>query len=121
MGPAETLNRNFGLCNEARELAALTFETRLVSRTTAWSFKRTAFSKPIVTARVAGREARVALCHPRWTGNEGEIELGGHRYAVTTSDFWTTQFEIRDSGGRLLVTYRSGAKKRCLGNLIRIQ
>jgi hypothetical protein len=123
----KTLSRNFDLVNGLGRLATLKFETAFGSLATAttasttWSFKRTGFFKPIVTVRLVGQETNVALYRPRWTGSEGEIELSSHRYTFRTSNFWATQFEIRDSARRLLITYRAGVKTHSFGDLLKTQ
>ncbi|MBN1248121.1 MAG: hypothetical protein JXC32_10720 [Anaerolineae bacterium] len=122
-----TLSREFELRNEAGTLATLTFETALGSLATArtssgeWSLKRMGFFKPVVTVREAGEEANVAVYRPRWTGAEGDLELGGHQYRFKTSNFWATQFEIRDSADRLLISYHAGVKKHTFGDLFKTQ
>jgi hypothetical protein len=79
------------------------------------------FFKPIVTVREVGQETNIAIYRPRWTGAEGDLELYGETYTFKTSNFWATQFDIRDSADRLLITYRSGAKKHMLGDLFKTQ
>jgi len=123
----KTLSRHFELRTDDATLGRLDFETAFGSLATArtasraWSLKRVGFFKPLVTVRVAGTETNIALYRPRWTGTEGEIELEGHRYTFKVSNFWATQFEIRDSLDRLVVSYGSGAKKRRFGDLFRTQ
>lgn len=123
----KTLSRNYELRNEVGTLATLTFETAYGSLATArtssgaWSLKRVGFFKPEVTVRDVGANTNIAVYRPRWTGAEGDLELRDRHYTFKTSNFWATQFEIRDRADRLLISYRSGAKKRSFGDLLKTQ
>lgn len=123
----KTLSREFELRNEVGTLATLEFGTAFGSFATArtssgeWSLKRMGFFKPVVTVREAGQETNIGVYRPRWTGTDGDLELNGRRYTFKTSNFWATQFEVRDSADRPLIAYRAGAKKRTFGDLFKTQ
>lgn len=122
-----TLTREFELRNDVGVLATLKFETPFGSLATArassgtWSLKRIGFFRPVITVREIDKEDNIAVYRPRWTGAEGDVDLNDQTYAFRTSNFWATQFDIRDSDGHLLITYRSGSKKHALGDLFKTQ
>ena len=70
-----------------------------------WSFRRTGFLKPIVTARPAGGGA-AAILHCRWSGG-GLLELeNGRRYLWKKVSFWGCQWAFLDESGAARVRFR---------------
>jgi hypothetical protein len=51
----------------------------------------------------------------------GDLELGRSTYTFARSSLRAAQFEIRDNANCLLVTYRPGAKRHGLGDLLKTQ
>ncbi len=103
-GQPSAFSRSYELRRGDRVTGTLEFESTFGSRATArteasrWTFKRTGFFSPKVTARVEGTEAEVALYEPGWSGTRGTLYLaGGERLQFrasnsgTRSGHWSTR------------------------------
>ncbi len=73
-----------------------------------WTFKRTGFLTPMVTARVAGSEQDVALYKPGMMGTKGEISLpGGEVLQMKSTSFWGSQWALMSAGGDPLIRFHN--------------
>jgi hypothetical protein len=86
-----------------------------------WSFRRVGFFKSLVTVCHRGRDENVAVYQPRWTGAEGEITTGHGTYLFRTANFWGSRYEIRDSEGQTLISYKSGCPDSVLTDFFKSQ
>ncbi|MGC4053394.1 MAG: hypothetical protein QM757_29175 [Paludibaculum sp.] len=73
-----------------------------------WTFKRTGFLTPLVTARVAGSEEDVAHYKPGLMGTKGEIHLaGGEVLHMKSTNFWGSQWALMSAQGDPLIRFHS--------------
>jgi hypothetical protein len=112
------LERRFELRAEDDLFATLEFETALGSLATAkaaagnWTFKRVGFFRPQVTVRVQSAEDNLAIYRPKWAGAEGVLEFAdGETFVWKLANFWATRYEIADTEGNSLVSYKSKVDK----------
>jgi hypothetical protein len=71
-----------------------------------WTFKRTGFLSPKVTARVAGSEQDVALYEPNWTGTKGIFHLqGGELLDFRAKNMWASEWLLVDGRGQEILKY----------------
>ncbi|QOY88652.1 hypothetical protein [Paludibaculum fermentans] len=74
----------------------------------AWTFKRTGFLTPMVTARVAGSEQDVAHYKPGMMGTKGEIFLpGGEVLHMKSTSFWGSQWALMLGDGTALIKFQN--------------
>jgi hypothetical protein len=98
-------SRRYELKAGDTKLAELAFQKTfgtLAQATTAeaaWTFKRSGFLTPHVTARLAGSEADVAVYEPNWTSTKGRLTVGGEVLELKTGNFWATQWMVLDPRG----------------------
>lgn len=92
-------------------LAAAQFEAG------AWTFKRTGFFSPKVTARREGEETDIAVYEPAFSRSKGVLRLaGGETLHVHSTNFWQTEWTLSDDAGNLLIechnrgVFRRGAR-----------
>ncbi len=104
------LNRSYELTSGGSVLAALKFTKPLGTLAAAqtadasWTFKRTGFLNPVVTARREGSEATVAAFRAKWTARSGIIELAtGESLVLRALNFWGSQWGIEDGQAALLM------------------
>jgi hypothetical protein len=124
----KAFHRRFELVAGDAVIAKLTFETAFGSLATgrtadgAWTLKRVGFFRPSVTVRIAGKEDNIAHYHPRWTGTEGELNFGdGRAYRWRVANFWVTRFELQNSVGEPLITFRQGSLEGGIAALLKTQ
>jgi len=73
-----------------------------------WTFKRTGFLTPLVTARVAGSEQDVAFYKPGLMGTKGEIHLaGGEVLHMKSTNFWGSQWALTTAEGDALIRFHN--------------
>ncbi|WP_321470948.1 hypothetical protein [uncultured Paludibaculum sp.] len=71
-----------------------------------WTFKRTGFLTPMVTARVAGSEQDVAHYKPGLMGTKGALYLaGGEVLEFKSTNFWGSQWSLLGSEGVALIRF----------------
>ena len=93
-------------------LAELHFESSFGSLATAtaaggaWTFKRSGFFAPIVTARAVGQDANIALYRPHWSHRRGTLSLGAEQLELRPVNFWGTRFALC-SGERELISFEN--------------
>ena len=75
-------------------MAELHFDSAFGSRATAtaagaaWTFKRSGFFSPVVTARAAGEDADIAAYVPNWTHRSGRLVVGPEELEFRQVGFW---------------------------------
>ena len=113
----KTFQNRFELRDEERVFAALEFPKMFGSLATAttsaasWTFKRVGFFNTRITVRGENLDEDLAVYHPRWTGTQGTLDLGGDtRYTWKVANFWATQFVWETADGKPLITYRPGVE-----------
>ncbi len=110
------LSRSYEIRLADRVMGTLEFESTFGSRATAragesrWTFKRTGFFSPKVTARVEGTEIEVARYEPVWTGTKGTLYLpGGERLQLRASNFWNSEWMLeQENGGEIMRLHTRG-------------
>lgn len=81
-------------------LAELHFDSALGSRATAtaagaaWTFKRSGFFSPIVTARAAGVETDIATYQPHWPQSRGSLTIGQEQLDFRAVSFWGSRWAL---------------------------
>lgn len=69
-----------------------------------WTFKRTGFLNPVVTARVEGSQTDIATFQAKWTARSGILVLGGgEALTMKALNFWGSEWGIEDGAGQLLL------------------
>lgn len=83
--------------------------TLATARTAAgeWTFKRSGFLSPRVTARAPGSDADVAIFVPAVNGN-GTLETVGRKFAWKNVSFWGNSWAFLSQDGKPLVTFKPG-------------
>lgn len=72
----------------------------------AWTFKRTGFLTPVVTARVAGTEQDIAHYKPGLMGTKGTLHLaGGEVLEMKSTNFWASHWALLDQQGEALLKF----------------
>lgn len=67
----------------------------------AWTFKRTGFLSPIVTARREGEEADCALYHPNFSASQGQLRLAsGEEFEFRMAGVWSRSAILVDNDRR---------------------
>jgi hypothetical protein len=120
----ETFKRMFELYNGDILLARLAFPKMFGSlaeaqtaRTT-WSFKRTGFFSPRVTARLEGTAEDVAFYEPNFTGSKGVLHLqGGELLRLQTASFWATEWTLIDAAKQPLIRFHNKGVFRHAANV----
>lgn len=72
-----------------------TFGTLARGRTAGqcWTFKRTGFLSPLVTARIEGSDADLAVYHPNFFASRGELRLSqGETLELKSINFWAREW-----------------------------
>jgi hypothetical protein len=108
--------RSFELRSGENLIATLEFESAFGSRASArtddaaWTFKRTGFFTPRVTARVDGNEQDIAVYHPSFTGSHGTLDLAsGEQLQLKCVNFWSTEWAVTDANDNtLLICHNRG-------------
>ena len=108
------LSRSYELSAGDSLLARLQFQSLFGSLALAdtgessWTFKRTGFLTPVVTARRAGDEEDVATYEPNWSGNRGRLHLaGGETLLLRSTNFWNTEWSLRDGNDHPLLVFHN--------------
>lgn len=66
-----------------------------------WTFKRTGFLSPIVTARREGESADCALYHPNFSASQGQLRLAsGVAFEFRLAGVWTRSAILTDNDRR---------------------
>jgi hypothetical protein len=74
-----------------------------------WTFKRIGFFQIKITIRKAGSDTDLAVFKPKWTGYAGSIEFAdGKEFHWQSSNFFASKFELHDSNGTVLFSFRHG-------------
>jgi hypothetical protein len=68
-----------------------------------WTFKRSGFLNPIVTAREEGSETDVATFRAKWTARSGTLELKGGAVTLRALNFWGSEWGVEDPTAGLLM------------------
>lgn len=92
------------------ELAFLKTFGTLAEATTAsavWTFKRSGFLTPHVTARLAGSETDLAVYEPNWTSTKGRLRIGNELLELKTVNFWGTEWALLDPRGAEVMRLRN--------------
>jgi hypothetical protein len=108
--------RSFELRSGDKLIAQLDFDSAFGSRasaktsTSGWTFKRTGFFSPKVTARIDGEAQDVAVYHPSFTGSHGSLDLAsGERLQLKCVNFWSTEWAVADANDdTLLICHNRG-------------
>jgi hypothetical protein len=81
----------------------------LATATTAgdkWTFKRTGFFRPIVTARIPKSDQNVAIFNPTGLGSDGTLEMmSGSTFKWTTTDSWHSKWGFKDEAGEDIIVF----------------
>lgn len=100
----KALTRSFELRSDDQLIATLDFDSAFGSRASArtagavWTFKRTGFFSPKVTARVTGQDQDIAVYHPSFTGSHGRLDLAsGEQLQLKCVNFWSTEWAVTDA------------------------
>ncbi|MBI5282227.1 MAG: hypothetical protein HY858_11145 [Candidatus Solibacter usitatus] len=73
-----------------------------------WSFKRTGFLSPVVSARVRGEEADIAIYRPSFSGQKGALRLaGGEALELHALGFWGSEWALTGAGGEHLLRFHN--------------
>lgn len=89
-------------CMEFQKVFGTLAEARTADRS--WTFKRTGFLTPVVTARVAGSEQDIAHYKPGMMGTKGTVHLaGGEVLEFRTTNFWASQWALLGADGAPLL------------------
>jgi hypothetical protein len=87
-----------------------------------WTFKRIGFFQIKITIRKAGSEKDLAVFKPKWTGYAGSIEFAdGKVYHWQSSNFFATKFDLHDSSGKVLFSFRHGVDDQKLTDWFKTQ
>lgn len=95
-------------------LAELHFENPFGSLATAiaagsaWSFKRSGFFTPVVTARVVGTDADIACYQPRWMHTKGTLTVGSESFEFRSVGFWGGHWALLAGEQELLAFENTG-------------
>ncbi len=102
--------RHYELKSGDSVLAELTFLktfgtlARMATLSGNWTFKRTGYLSPVVTARVENGEAELATYHPHFMGRKGALTLaGGEGLSFGAANFWASEWVLSDGEGRALL------------------
>jgi len=112
-----TFSRKYELCLGDSILARLewlkVFGTlaRAETAEASWTFKRTGFLSPVVTARAADSEANVASYEPNWSGYKGRVQVGGQTLHLRCANFWASRWVLSQEETPLLEFGSQGALK----------
>jgi hypothetical protein len=75
----------------------------------AWTFKRSGFFSPRVTARIEDQEMDIATYVPNWSGTKGEFTLpGGRRFLLKSTNFWGSEWTVSQEPGEVLLRFHAG-------------
>lgn len=104
------LSRSYELKSGDSVLATLKFTKTLGTLATAsasgsvWTFKRTGFLNPVVTARAEGSDSNLAEFRAKWTARSGSLEMAtGESLVMRALNFWGSEWGVEDGQGRLLM------------------
>lgn len=106
------LKREYTLHAGDERFAALRFEKAFGSlalaetATERWTFKRSGFWQPRVSARLAGADTDIALFEAGWSGAGTLTLIAGTRYRWGATNFWHSHWAWHDARGEPLVHYR---------------
>lgn len=70
-----------------------------------WTFKRSGFWRPRVTARPAGSEDDIATFEPKWDGSGTLTTAGSRHFRLVNANFWRSEWAWRDAGDAPLVRF----------------
>ncbi len=83
-----------------------TFATATAGETS-WTFKRTGFLRPRVTARIAGSDDDLATFEANWHGGGVLTIADGATFGWKVANFWYSQWDWRDASGAELLHFAS--------------
>jgi hypothetical protein len=87
-----------------------------------WTFKRIGFFQIKITIREAGSENDLAVFKPKWTGYAGSVEFAdGKIFHWQSSNFFATKFDLHDSNGNALFSFRHGVDEQKLKDWFKTQ
>jgi len=95
-------------------LAELHFESAFGSLATAtaaggaWTFKRSGFFAPVVTARAAGQDAELATYQPNWPQQRGRLYVGSERLEFRPISFWGRRYGLFSADQELISFENTG-------------
>lgn len=103
------LKRSFELRSGESQLAELVFlkalgtlaEARVGARR--WTFKRSGFLNPVITAREAGSETDIATFRAKWTARSGTLELANGPLVLRATNFWGSEWGLEHAEAGLLI------------------
>jgi hypothetical protein len=105
-------SRQYELRSGDSLLATLKFVTafgslaRAETAACAWTFKRSGFFSPRVTARVEGSQTDVALYEPNWSGSKGSFLFPGScRLLLRAANFWASEWIVSSEPGETLLRF----------------
>ncbi len=68
-----------------------------------WSFKRSGYLNPLVTARAEGSDSDLAAFRAKYTARSGVLTIGGETLSLRALNFWGSEWGLEDGAGRLLM------------------
>lgn len=71
-----------------------------------WTFKRTGFFRPVVTARAQGSEKDIAVFRNDTWHRGGTFELPDGRTYLASTNFWATTYDITTQTGEPLISFK---------------
>ncbi len=103
------LKRSFELRGGESLLAELVFLKALGTLAEArvgplrWTFKRSGFLNPLVTARQPGSETDVASFRAKWTARSGSMLVGDGPLELRALNFWGSEWGLEHPSAGLLI------------------
>ncbi len=94
-------------------LAELHFDSPFGSLATAaaagaaWTFKRSGFFSPVVTARTAGTETDVASYRPHWPQSSGRLLAGSEQLEFRSVSFWASRWALFSPQDQELIAFEN--------------
>ena len=106
-------DRHWELRSADSLLAELHFNSSFCSLATAtaagfaWTFKRSGFFSPIVTARAAGVDTDIATYQPHWPQSKGRLLVGPEQLEFRTVSFWGNRWVLFSSQDQELIAFEN--------------
>jgi len=103
------LKRSFELRSGDSQLAELVFLKALGTLAEAkaagqcWTFKRSGFLNPVVTARQPGSETDIATFRAKWTARSGSMQVGDEPLELRALNFWGSEWGLEHPSAGLLI------------------
>ena len=94
-------------------LAELHFESALGSLATAtaagaaWTFKRSGFFSPTITARAVGQDTPVASYQPGWAQSGGRLSVGQEQLEFRSVSFWASRWALFSAPDQELIAFEN--------------